>query len=41
MSTSPNPTVIIPDPTPVDEEEGTESAAVTVLLAGAKTGIVT
>ena len=40
MSTSLNPTVVIPDPNPVDEaeEEAAESAAVTALLAGAKTG---
>ena len=39
MSTSLNPTVVIPDPNPVDEaEEEAESAAVTALLAGAKTG---
>ena len=33
--------MIIPDPNPVDEaEEEAESAAVTALLAGAKTGAI-
>ena len=42
MLTLLNPSVIIPDPNPVDEaEEEAESAAVTALLAGAKTGILT
>ena len=41
VSTLSNFPVIIPDPNPVDEaEEEAESAAVTALLAGAKTGTI-